>query len=110
LSSFNKGISGGGYGPLVTGGQIVSGREARRSIGSTAVAEVFVCIVGFLAYCVAAEAILWKLAVAASAGAAIAAPLAALTVRKVNSRNMKLVIGVAAMTLGAFTLARASVL
>ena len=110
LSSFNKGISGGGYGPLVTGGQIVSGRETRRSIGSAAVAEVFVCIVGFLAYCVATEAIFWKLAVAASAGAAVAAPLAALTVRKVDSRNMKLVIGLAAITLGAFTLARASVL
>jgi hypothetical protein len=29
VASFNKGMSGGGYGPVVTGGQILSGVEAR---------------------------------------------------------------------------------
>jgi uncharacterized membrane protein YfcA len=39
ISSFNKGVSGGGYGPLATGGQILSGRETRSSVGSTTLAE-----------------------------------------------------------------------
>mgnify|MGYP000035211210 CR=1 FL=1 len=50
ISGLNKGISGGGYGPLVTGGQILSGRSAKESIGSTSFTEGLVCLVGFLFY------------------------------------------------------------
>jgi hypothetical protein len=39
ISAFNKGISGGGYGPLVTGGQIINGRESKSSIGNTTLVE-----------------------------------------------------------------------
>ena len=50
LGAFNKGVTGGGYVPLVTGGQIISGREARSSVGSTTVSIAILCAVGFLAY------------------------------------------------------------
>jgi uncharacterized membrane protein YfcA len=110
LSSFNKGISGGGYGPLVTGGQIISGRETRSSIGSTTVAEVFVCIVGFLGYVLAKGGIFWKLAAATSIGSVAAAPFAALTVRKVGSNKLKFIIGLATILLGAFTLVKTFIL
>jgi len=110
LSSFNKGISGGGYGPLVTGGQIISGRETKSSVGSTTVAEVFVCIVGFLGYVLAKGGIFWKLAAATSIGSVAAAPLAALTVRKVGSNKLKFIIGLATILLGAFTLVKTFIL
>ncbi len=106
VSSFNKGISGGGYGPLVTGGQLISGREAKSSIGSTTVAEVFVCIVGFLGYVLVKGGIFWKLAAATSIGSVVAGPFAALTVRKVSSERLKYVIGLATIILGAYTLAK----
>jgi len=48
LSSFNKGISGGGFGPVVTAGQLISGRESKRSIGATTLSEAPICITGFL--------------------------------------------------------------
>jgi len=35
LASFNKGVSGGGYGPVVTSGQILSGVDEKSSIGIT---------------------------------------------------------------------------
>jgi len=104
LSSFNKGISGGGYGPLVTGGQIISGREVRSSVGSTTFAEAIVCIVGFLGYLVVKGDIFWTLAAATSIGSIFAAPFAALTVRKVNTEKLRLVIGLATVLLGTLTL------
>ena len=110
LSSFNKGVSGGGYGPLVTGGQIISGRETRSSVGSTTVAEVVVCIVGFLSYLLARGDIFWRLAAATSIGSIVAAPFAALTVKKVSSNKLKLVIGLATIVLGTFTLVKTFIL
>ena len=106
LSSFNKGSSGGGYGPLVTAGQLIVGRAARNSVGSTTVAEVIVCLVGFASYLVVKGDIYWALAVATGAGSVVAAPFAALTVKRVNSNRLKFVIGVATVLLGALTLAR----
>lgn len=110
LSSFNKGISGGGYGPLVTGGQIMVGRETKSSVGSTTLAEAIVCIVGFLSYVLVKGDIFWKLAAATSIGSVIAAPFAALTVRKVNTGKLKFVIGVATVILGSLTLVKTFVL
>lgn len=106
LSSFNKGISGGGYGPLVTGGQIISGREAKSSIGSTTIAEAIVCIVAFLGYILIRGDIFWTLAMAASIGSVIAAPFAALTVKKAATKKLKIIIGLATIILGASILAR----
>jgi len=48
LSGFNKGISGGGFGPVVTSGQIIAGREGKSAIGATTFAEAPICIAGFL--------------------------------------------------------------
>ena len=104
LSSFNKGISGGGYGPLVTGGQIISGRETKSSVGSTTLAEAIVCIVGFVSYVLVKGDIYWTLAAATSIGSIVAAPFAALTVKKVNTKKLRFIIGVVTIVLGAMTL------
>jgi uncharacterized membrane protein YfcA len=106
VSSFNKGISGGGYGPLVTGGQIISGREIRNSVGSTTLAEAVVCIVGFLGYILVKGNIFWMLAAATSIGSVVAAPFAALTVKKVKSGKLTIVIGAVTVALGALTLVK----
>ena len=106
LSAFNKGISGGGYGPLITGGQVLIGRKVRNSIGSATIAEVAVCIVGFLSYLfLKEEGIYWTLAAATSIGSITAGPLGAITVRKFGSKKLKLAMGLLISALGAFTLA-----
>lgn len=49
LSAFNKAFSGGGFGPLVAGGQLVlKGREEKGAIGSTDFAEAPICLFSFL--------------------------------------------------------------
>jgi len=45
IASFNKALSGGGYGPLMTSGQILSGINSRASVGITSFAEGFTCLV-----------------------------------------------------------------
>jgi len=104
VSAFNKGLSGGGYGPLVTGGQLISGRETSNSVGSTTIAETIVCMVAFLSYIYTSQNIFWKLAFATSLGSILASPLAALTVKKVNDKNLKTVIGFITSFLGTLTL------
>ena len=52
LAALNKGISGGGYGPLVMGGQILSGVNAKNAVGITAFAEAVTCFIGFILYLV----------------------------------------------------------
>ena len=100
VSGFNKGISGGGYGPLVTGGQIVSGRGVKQAVGSTTMAEALICVVGFIGYLVMKGDICWKLAYATGVGSLIAGPLAAITVSKINVRGLRVGIGVATIILG----------
>ena len=106
ISAFNKGASGGGYGPLVTGGQIISGRDVKSSIGSTTLAEALICIVAFLSYVVLKVDIHWKLASAISAGSVMASPLAALTTKKLGIGNLKLIIGIIVTVLGFLTLGK----
>ena len=105
LSAFNKGLSGGGYGPLITGGQVLIGREVKNSIGSATIAEVAVCMVGFLSYVFLKGGIYWHLAAATSIGSVTAGPLGALTVKKFGSKKIKLGMGLLTIMLGAFTLA-----
>ncbi|HIC96221.1 TPA: sulfite exporter TauE/SafE family protein [Candidatus Bipolaricaulota bacterium] len=106
ISSFNKGLSGGGYGPLLTGGQILAGREGKSAVGSTIFAEGFVCLVGFLAYLATQGPgkIDWGLTVPLVIGAVISAPLAALTTRKIPTEGLKLIIAIVTIVLGSWTL------
>jgi uncharacterized membrane protein YfcA len=110
LGAFNKGMSGAGYVPLVTGGQIISGREAKSSVGSTTVAIAILCAVGFVAYLLIEGHIYWRLAVAATIGSIIAAPFAARATKKANPEKLRVVIGLATIILGALTLVKTFVL
>ena len=103
LAAFNKGISGGGYGPLVTGGQVISGRNCKNSIGSTSVAEGLVCFVGILLYAFTIR-INFVLAIPLLIGALLSTPVASITVKKINVEKLKRVIGIVIVTLGIFTL------
>jgi len=48
ISAFNKALSGGGFGPLVAGGQLVfKDRSERGAIGSTDFAEAPICLLSF---------------------------------------------------------------
>ncbi len=50
ISAFNKSISGGGFGPLITAGQVVSGRDTKNSIATALACEAPICLVGLMTY------------------------------------------------------------
>jgi uncharacterized membrane protein YfcA len=50
LAGFNKGIGGGGYGPVVTIGGILSGIPAKSMMAVTALSEGTVCVVSILVW------------------------------------------------------------
>jgi uncharacterized membrane protein YfcA len=105
LAALNKGLSGGGYGPLVCGGQVLTGMGEREAISITSLAEGLVCMVGVIAYTLTGNgAVDWGLAPSLVLGAMLSVPFAALTVKRLSFRGLRWAIGSAVTGLGAFTL------
>jgi hypothetical protein len=128
LSAFNKGISGGGFGPVVTGGQIMAGQEQKKAIAITLFSEIPICLVGFFTYLVARTAkeipgsvfdcqagsfltsmfsskiFSWELCLALVAGAFFAAPFGALATKVLRTNMVRKAVGVLIIVLGSWTL------
>lgn len=107
LAAFNKGISGGGYGPIVTSGQILSGVESKSAIGITSLAEGLTCLVGVITYLFYTNhTVEWNIAPSLVIGAILSVPLAAYTVKKFKNEHLKLIVGIASLILGLVTLGK----
>lgn len=107
LASFNKGISGGGYGPLVCSGQVLSGVQAKSAAAITSVAESFTCLVSILAYfLIAHKDVNWQLAPYIIGGAVLSVPLSAKSVKWIKEDKFTLFIAFATLALGIFCLAK----
>ncbi len=105
IASFNKGMSGGGYGPVVTGGQILSGVEGKSAIGITSLAEGLTCLVGVITYLlVCNNPVDWKLAPYIVIGAVLSVPLSAKSVKIINERKLKVAIALLTIILGVLTI------
>jgi uncharacterized membrane protein YfcA len=101
ISSFNKGMSGGGYGPLVVGGQVLSGCNAKNAVACTSIAESLVCFVGLVGFAVAGIFPTPALAIPIVAGALLSAPCASAMTRYLDARmDLKRVVGVFVLVLG----------
>jgi len=106
LAAFNKGLSGGGYGPLVTGGQLMAGNGVRSSIGVTSLAEGVTCAVGLGAFLLAGGRLDLRLAVPLFIGALLSVPLAVFIVRRVHEVAERRLVGLAMLALGILMVAR----
>ena len=106
MAAFNKGISGGGYGPVVTGGQVLAGVRGRSAVGIASLAEGVTSAVGVLAYLASDMSIPWHLAPSLLLGATLSVPLAAYVVSRVPAKRLTLAIGSLSTMLGGYTLLR----
>ena len=108
VSAFNKGLSGGGFGPIVTGGQIMAGQEQKKAIATTLLSEVPICLAGFGAYAwsSAMTPSAGMLALTLSVGAVLAAPAGAMATRRLQNSVVRLLVGLLIVVLGAWTLIR----
>jgi len=106
---FNKGSSGGGYGPMSVSGYMVLGLSAASAVGTTTVAEGVACVIGVALYTQLTGMVL-AVAAPIALGAFIADPVSAWVN---NQLKMKLeppfhgrFIGLTMTALGAYTFLR----
>lgn len=107
IASFNKAISGGGYGPLVTSGQILSGVRSKSSVGITSFAEAFTCLLAVTLFLVKGGYINLLLFIPMCAGALTSVPFAVLAINRTREHHLKLIIGSLTFLMGALTIAKA---
>jgi uncharacterized membrane protein YfcA len=130
LSAFNKGLTGGGFGPVVTSGQVIAGQDYKGAIGVTTLAEAPICIVGFMTYVIgrvikdvegpilsvpfkdfflkifSRNIFQWELVLALLCGAVAVAPFGAFTTRKIKTDKLRFILGILVTLLGVWTLIR----
>lgn len=104
FASFNKGLSGGGYGPIVIAGQMLTGIEVKNAIGITALAEGVTCTVAVFMYFLIGKNVDWLLSILLLIGVALSSPVAALIVKKIESKTMKSIIGISTLAIGLLTI------
>lgn len=100
VASFNKSISGGGYGPLMTSGQVLSGVEAKAAVGITSFAEAFTCLGGVILYLIRGQAFDVELLIPVCAGAMLSVPFSAQIVKRVDETWMKRFVGAFSIVMG----------
>jgi uncharacterized membrane protein YfcA len=104
FAAFNKGASGGGWGPIVVAGQILTGVEMKAAIGITTLSEGVICAFAVVTYFLVYRSVDWLLLTLLSVGIALSTPFAALIVKRIESRKIKLIIGLFTLTLGSLTI------
>jgi uncharacterized membrane protein YfcA len=104
LGSFNKGISGSGFGPIITTGAIMSGLDEKTSVSIQALSETLVSLVGFATYTALQSRVDAPMIVAMSLGVTLASPFAATIVKNARGNTLRTMIGVLALIVGTSTL------
>jgi uncharacterized protein len=102
LAAFNKTFSGGGYGPLVTSGQIASGCDTKSAIGITSLAEGVVSVLALILFWFSplrdeftGNILPWVVL-----GSILSVPFSIVSVKKIQIRNIKLLVAIASILLG----------
>ena len=106
VASFNKGMSGGGYGPLVMGGQVLSGVSVKNAVGITSLSEGITCLIGVILYFVLGTGADWSLAPWLMAGAVLSVPLAVHTLKRIPEGKSKIAVAAVIISLGCLTLGK----
>ncbi len=104
VASFNKALSGGGYGPIMTSGQILGGIRGKASVAITSFAEAFTCLIGVILFLVRSRSIQLDLLVPVLAGALLSVPFSVEIVKQVRERRLKELIAALTVLMGAFTI------
>jgi len=106
LGAFNKGMSGSGFGPVITTGGLLSGLDEKATVAIQCLSEIPVCIIGFLTFVLKGCSVDWNLALCISVGTALSSPVATWFIHKIPSDKLRPMIGIMAVILGISTLAK----
>ena len=103
VAAFNKTMTGGGYGPLATAGQIMSGVNSKESVAITALSESIASILAIIGYFLGSVMVNTRLFAILTLGALLSVPLSAYVVKNIEVKNHSRVIGVVTILLGVYT-------
>ena len=104
MASFNKGLSGGGYGPVVTASQMLAGIEGKNAVGITSLSESLTCLVGVVMYLLIGKEVSWRLVPWIIIGAVASVPLSVKSVKYISETKLKFAIAVLTIILGSYTI------
>jgi len=106
IASFNKVISGGGFGPVTSTGGIIGGLESRVSVATTSFGELLICGASFVSYLCLGERIDVSFASALCAGAFIGGFLGPYVASRVNHDTLRIVISFCGILSGVWLLTK----
>ncbi len=105
-AAFNKAVSGGGYGPLLTSGQVLAGLGGKPAIAISSLAEAVTCLTGTVLYFLRGQSVQEELAVPILSGALLSVPFSARLVRRIDEGWLKRSIAILTLVLASLTLLR----
>ena len=104
IGSLNKGLTGSGFGPVITTGAMLAGIDEKASVSIQALSESSVSLVGFLAYLLMQGYVNYQVAATMSLGVLLASPLAARIIHSIDGKLLRMFVGVLALIIGSYTL------
>jgi uncharacterized membrane protein YfcA len=100
IAAFNKSISGGGYGPLLTSGQVLSGVCEKGAVSITPPARGLTGLIAVVLYFMAKNTLEISLALPLALGSLLAMPVAVMTVSVIDAQKLRRGITLATLALG----------
>lgn len=100
ISAFNKALSGGGFGPFVTSGQLVVGQDGKKSVAITTLSEVPICLMSFFSYFLLTHYIDWKITISLIIGSVIGSLIGPKITKIIKDNYLKLFAGILALISG----------
>ena len=107
VAAFVDAVSGGGWGPIVTPGLILTGNyESRKVVGSVDMVKFLVTLAEVVTFILVLgpKQFRWDMVCALLIGGAVAAPMAAFLCRRLPDKALGILIGIALIGLNASTL------
>ena len=103
FGSFNKGLSGSGFGPIITTGLIMMKTKEKVAVSIQSFSELFVSLAGSLTFISLGTKMEWNLTLPLVAGVVLSTPFAAMIVQKANNKKLRWAIAYVTVILGIIT-------
>lgn len=104
IGAFNKGISGSGFGPIVTTGGLLVGLNEKATVSIQSLSELFASSIGIATFILSGVQLDTYFTVAVATGVALASPIAAVIVKRSAGAKLRVMIALIAILLGSFTI------
>jgi len=99
-AGFLKGLTGCGYGPVLTAGQIIIGVEGKSAIGITMLSGPIMFLTSIITYILANATINWNLCLYITIAVALASPLAAFFLKRIKSEQLTYMLSITTIIMG----------